>query len=236
MALQTGAHGLMLQSFADMWGFAQCVHRAGMAPKSLTKPEQVLVALQMGAELGLPPMQSLANIAVVNGRPTLWGDLLVALVRRHAECEYISESWEGKDETRKCVCKAKRRNQPEITREFGYREAKTAGLLSKDTYRNYPDRMFQCRARAWAIRDLFADLLAGVQVAEEAQDEHYIDTAKPAITSGDTAPLSSLDAAAELLEADENNVADAEFTTTGPTPEELADPDYAAASQSEIPF
>lgn len=248
MALRAGDHGLMLQSFADMWAFAQCVHKAGMAPKSLAKAEQVLVALQMGAELGLPPMQSLANIAVVNGRPTVWGDLLVALVRRHPQCEYISESWEGQGETRKCVCRAKRRGQPELIREFGYREAKQAGLLSRDTYRAYPDRMFQCRARTWAIRDLFADLLAGVTATEEAQDEQFIDTAAPSLESGDDAPLNSLDAAADLLDQDDANAAEAEFEPVDvpydgppsqPTPEELAEWEAekaAAATQTDIRF
>jgi hypothetical protein len=243
MALRAGDHGLVLQNFPDMWAFAQCVHRAGMAPKSLAKAEQVLVALQMGAELGLPPMQSLSNIAVVNGRPTVWGDLLVALVRRRPECEYINESWEGKGETRKCVCRAKRRGQPEIVREFGYQEAKVAGFLSKDTYKHFPDRMYQCRARSWAIRDLFADLLAGVVSTEEAQDE-FIEDGTATLTSGDDAPLASLDQAAELLDQDEANTVEAEFepysgSPSHATPEEIAEWEAekaAAQGQKDVLF
>jgi hypothetical protein len=238
MALDAGSNGLVVRNFPDMWALAQCIHRAGMAPKSLAKPEQVLVAIQMGAELGIPPMQSLANIAVVNGRPTIWGDLLVALVRRRPECEYINELWEGTGENRKCVCRAKRRGQPEIVREFGYQQAKVAGLLQSGTYQKYPDRMFQCRARAWAIRDLFADLLAGVVSTEEAQDEQFADAPTPSLTSGDDAPLASLDQAADLLDQDAGNVVDELQgpSAVGPTDEELADPEYATAVQSDIPF
>lgn len=237
MALSMGSNGLVLRNFPDAWAFAQCVHRSGMAPKSLAKPEQILIALQMGAELGIPPMQALANIAVVNGRPTIWGDLLVALVRRRPECEYIKENWEGIGESRKCVCRAKRKGQPEIVREFGYAQAKSAGLISRETYRQYPDRMYQCRARSWAIRDLFADLLAGVTSTEEAQDE-FID-AQPSLTSGDDAPLASLDDAANLIEQDDTDATPDELrgpSVTGPTAEEMADPEYAASVQTDIPF
>jgi hypothetical protein len=213
--IEGGSRGLnVMASMETAWRFATAVVKARMAPKSLDSAEKVLIALQMGAEVGLSPMQSLSNIAVVNGRPVMWGDALVALVRRSPQCEWISESWEGEGESRVAVCCAKRRGQPEECRRFGYADAKRAGLLSRDTYRAYPDRMFQCRARAWAVRDVFPDLLMGLGVAEEVQDQVYIETAQPELESGDDAPLNSLDDAAALLDVDESR-------PSAPTPEEL---------------
>jgi hypothetical protein len=206
----------VLKTIDEMWRFASAVVQAHMAPPSLDTTEKVLIALQMGAEVGLSPMQSLSNIAVVNRRPVIWGDALVALVRRSPLCESIREEWHGKGETRIARCHVKRRGQPEEAREFGYADAKRAGLLTRDTYKNYPDRMYQCRARAWAIRDVFPDLLFGLGIAEEAQDQAFIETAGPSLESGDDAPLNSLDDAAELIAADEPRPSD-------PTPEELAD-------------
>src|SRR6187549_3581301 len=98
MAMPVGESGLQLRTFSDLWDFAQCVARSGLAPKSLTKPEQILIALQWGAELGVGPMQALANIAVINGRPAIWGDLVIALVRRSGKCEYIVEEVTGDGE------------------------------------------------------------------------------------------------------------------------------------------
>lgn len=200
------------------WRFATAVVKARMAPKSLDTPEKVLVALQMGAEVGLTPMQSLSSIAVVNGRPAMWGDAIVALVRRSPQCEWIHDEWHGDGERRAATCKVKRRGQPEESRTFSYADAKRAGLLGRDTYKQYLDRMLQCRARAWAIRDVFADLLMGLAVAEEAADQAFIETAVPELESGQDAPLNSLDDAAELLAAD-----DAEFEPrpSAPTTEEL---------------
>jgi hypothetical protein len=33
------------------------------------QPEDIMVALQLGSEVGLRPMEALQNIAVINGRP-----------------------------------------------------------------------------------------------------------------------------------------------------------------------
>ena len=55
-----------------------------LVPKDFRgKPANVLVAVQWGVELGLQPMQALQNIAVINGRPSLWGDAVWALVKSH---------------------------------------------------------------------------------------------------------------------------------------------------------
>jgi hypothetical protein len=203
--IQAGSRGLELRDIDSFWRFSNMVIKAGTAPKSLNTPEKVMVALQMGAEVGLTPMQSLKNIAVINGSGAMWGDALVALVRRSPLCEYIHDEWTGDNETRTAICTAKRKDDPkECVREFGYKDAKKAGLVGRDTYKAYPDRMFQCRARAWAIRDLFPDLLMGLEVAEELQDLEYTQAAQ--IESGDDAPLDSLDDAAELISQDAEKV------------------------------
>lgn len=221
--ISAGNRGLMLHNMDELWRFAGAVTKAKMAPKTLDSTEKVFIALQMGAEVGLSPMQSLKNIAVIHNSPSMWGDALVALVRRSPACEWIKETWTGDGEKRKAIVIGKRRGDPqECTREFGYADAKRAGLLANATYKNYPDRMYQNRARAWMFRDLFADLLMGLDIAEEMQDLEYTQS-KPSITSGDDAPLNTLDDATELLGRDD--VSEAEFTQSPsePTAEELAD-------------
>ena len=50
-------------------------------------------------------------------------------------------------------------------------DAKTAGLIGKQgPWTQYPKRMRQMRARAFALRDVFPDVLRGMPVAEELQD------------------------------------------------------------------
>jgi hypothetical protein len=137
-----------------------------MVPKEYQgKPGNVLVAIQWGAEIGLKPLQSMQNISTINGRPSLWGDAQLALVRNSPHCEYVLEDW---DEHGTARCRAKRRGEPEQVRTFSIEDQKTAGLHSKQgPHTQYPKRMRQLRARAFALRDVFTDVLRGIPQTEE---------------------------------------------------------------------
>lgn len=156
------------RTFEEAWRFCEIVTSSGLAPKGYEKkPNDAFIAIQWGAEVGLKPLQSLQNIAVINGRPSLWGDAVIALVRASPLCEYVKESDDGHTAT----CRAKRRGQDEEVRTFSMDDAKTAGLMGKQgPWTTNPKRMRQMRARAFALRDLFADVLKGIQVAEEVMD------------------------------------------------------------------
>lgn len=80
--VQVGSSGLQLRNIDELFRFAQAVAGSALAPKDFVgKPESVVVAIQMGFEVGLPPMSALQNIAVINGRPSIWGDAQLAIVR-----------------------------------------------------------------------------------------------------------------------------------------------------------
>ena len=64
--------GIQLRTMEEMFLFARAVVESGLAPKAFDTQQKVLVAVQMGMELGLPPMAALQNICVINGRPSLW--------------------------------------------------------------------------------------------------------------------------------------------------------------------
>lgn len=156
------------QTFEQALTFSNYLAESDLVPKDFKgKPGNCLIAMQWGAELGLKPLQALSNIAVINGRAALWGDAVIALVRSSPLCEYVQESDDGKTAT----CRAKRRGEPEQVVTFSMDDAKTAGLLGKQgPWTQYPKRMRQMRARAFALRDVFADVLRGMPVAEEVMD------------------------------------------------------------------
>lgn len=157
---------LVPQSLDEAFRVAQAIAASGLAPRGLEKPEQIMVAIMAGAELGFAPFQSLQSFAVVNGRPTLWGDGLVAVVRRNG-CTI--REWHEDDTA---FCEVKRPDTGEtILRSFSQADAAKAGLSGKTgPWQQYPQRMRAMRARAWAVRDGCADMLRGFQVAEEVQD------------------------------------------------------------------
>ncbi|MCB2251818.1 recombinase RecT [Pseudomonas chlororaphis] len=148
--------------------FADYLANSDIVPKDFQrKPANILVAVQWGMELGLQPMQAMQSIAVINGRPSLWGDAVLALARSSPLCEYVTETDDGETAT----CRAKRRGEEEQVRTFSMADAKLAGLAGKaGPWTQYPKRMRQMRARAFALRDVFPDVLRGMAVAEEVQD------------------------------------------------------------------
>jgi len=169
----TPARGLALASFDDAFRFSQMVSKSEFAPKDFRgKPESCMLAIQAGSEVGLSPMQSLQSIAVINGRPTIWGDAAMALVQSSPVCEYIKEYVEGDGDALVAVCEAKRKGYPSPTVvRFSVADAKKAGLWGKSgPWQQYPARMLTLRARGFALRNAFADALRGLITAEEAQD------------------------------------------------------------------
>ncbi len=165
--------GLALQTISEAMTFGKMLAGSSFVPKDFRgKPEDCVLAVQHGAELGLGPMQSVQSIAVINGRPSIWGDAAIALAKGSAVCEYISERIEGDGDSMTAICEAKRRTDPTATvSTFSVADAKKAGLWGKaGPWQQYPKRMLQLRARGFALRDAFPDILRGLVTAEEAQD------------------------------------------------------------------
>lgn len=148
---------------------AAWIAKSDLAPRDYKdKPQNVLIAMQMGLEVGLSPMQSIQNIAVINGRPSIWGDSMLALCQNHRDFESIDENQSTNE---KGVCIVKRRGMEPQRREFSVTDAQKAGLWGKaGPWQTAPTRMLKLRARAFALRDTFADALRGLQSAEEQRD------------------------------------------------------------------
>lgn len=160
-------------NFQELMRFAGIAAKTSFVPKIYqNNPDNILIAVQMGAELGLAPMQSLQNIAVINGKPSIYGDAMLAVCKASPLCEWVKEEIQG-DEKEKwiAICTVKRKGNPEVVSKFSWKEAKDAQLTGKPgPWLSYPKRMLQMRARGFALRDAFPDLLNGLISQEEAQD------------------------------------------------------------------
>lgn len=172
---------LVPQTLEEAFRLAGALAASGMAPRGMDKPEQIMVAIMAGAELGLAPFQSLQSFAVVNGRPTLWGDGLMAVVK--ARGVKVREWFEGEADDLIARCEVTRPDTGEVTPgEFSVADAKKAGLWGKQgPWQQYPKRMLKMRARV-ALRDGCADMLRGIQIREEVEDYQPIRDVTPATT------------------------------------------------------
>jgi hypothetical protein len=190
--------GVIPTTIDEAWRMASAMARSALVPKAFqNKPEDVLVAITLGAEVGLAPMQALQSIAVINGRPGIWGDGLLALVMAsphysdHDEYFTVPIADQRREEITEedlklastaAVCTFIRKGKATpVTRRFSVADARRAGLLTKaGPWQEYPSRMLRMRARSFAARDAFPDVLRGIRAIEELRD---IAADEPAVRS-----------------------------------------------------
>lgn len=172
IAATGGASWIAVTHYAALASLARSMVQANIAPKGVS-PDQALGIMAFGLELGLGPIASLSSIAFVNGRPSMFGDGIMALLMRSGElADMPAETIEGTGDARVAVCTLKRKSMATpITRRFSISDAKAAGLWGKSgPWTQYPERMLRWRAFGWAARDGFADVLRGLWTREEAMD------------------------------------------------------------------
>ena len=222
------------RTFDDAIKFSEMLAKSDFVPNTFkNKPGDILAAIQMGYEVGLAPMAALQNIAVINGRPSMWGDALLAIVQASGLLETIDETDDGKTAT----CMVKRKGDPTArVSTFSMEDASRASLADKQgPWKQYPKRMRQMRARGFALRDKFADVLKGLIAREEAIDITPMEPEQ--IEHQDLGALSEEETprAAETVELvmDETPMTDADFVDSVETA--MADAITNAADELATP-
>jgi hypothetical protein len=236
--------GIILATMDEIWRFAETVIASGMAPKGITNPAAATITIQMGMELGLPPMASLQNIAAINGRPSIWGDAMLGVVRATGELEEFTEWFEINGEriartpaefpdALMAVCRVKRRGYEAVESSFSVADAKRAKLWGKQgPWTEYTGRMLKFRARSFGLRDEFGDALRGLYSAEEQRDlpnemrdvTPARDTNPPKVITG-----GSVEPAASAASAKPKRAAKSEPVETVATPAGVQPVEEAAA-------
>jgi len=165
---------LVPASFQEAYQIAEMLSNSEMVPKNYQrKPNDIVIAMAMGAELGFQPLQSLQNIAVINGRPSVWGDAFRALIIGSPDLLSFKEWFD--DSTQTAHCQITRRlasgAKADFDGSFSLEDAKQAGLFGKQgPWTQYTKRMQQWRALGFAGRNAYADRLRGIWIDAEAQD------------------------------------------------------------------
>lgn len=145
----------------------------------------VLMGVLKAMELGLPPQTGIGALYAVNGRFSVYGDGAIGLIQRHRLIAKHTETRIGpsfdpateladwpEDYGWEVRYWRVGQEEPYIGR-FTVRDAKRGGMWLnsyKKPWLQYPDRMLYNRARAFALRDGFADALMGLGIAEEERD------------------------------------------------------------------
>lgn len=226
------------QTFEETFRVARAVVASGLAPSALVgkltgddAASAVAVAIMSGAELGLKPMVSLRSFTVINGKPALYGDGLINVVRMSGRVEYLRTGCDEVNGKLIGYCEAKRSDTGEVKRvEFSQDDATRARLwddretVRKQVWDNgqkvwkndvpndapwyrFPKRMLAWRAAGYCLRELFGDVLGGIRDEFEVREIDEVETMrditpeKPALPPKPPAPPAPPAKAVETVEA-----------------------------------
>jgi hypothetical protein len=185
--VRVGREGVQLTTIDEMYRWSRFVSLARLAPKGLDTPEQIMVATQMGMELGMSPMESLRSIVVINGLPGLRGETAATRLYGSKLVNYFREWFENLPPAgtplgswpvdAKHVIEIERVGWPRERFEFSVGDAMQAKLWQKrgrdsqDTpWITYPKRMLRWRNLGFVVKDRFPEVGHRLPLAEELID------------------------------------------------------------------
>ncbi len=203
-------------SIEEAWRLSKILVAGGMMPRHLRTPEAVFSVIAAGRELGLTALQSTRSLYFIEGKAVLSSDLMVALVKRHPDCEYF-RLVEITNE--RCVFETKRHGEEPTRMEWTMADAQRANLTGKDNWKKFPKAMLRARVSADLCRAVFPDALMGVYDPDELQKEPPQKVAPPVVIR-DVAP--EPESAPVLTEAKHDAI-----DPPAPSPDEEAKADLA---------
>jgi hypothetical protein len=190
--------GIQIKSMEDAIAWGEAVIASGMAPRGFAKTSQVIVAVQMGRELGLEPMAALRSMYVPpSGRPQLMAEAALAVVMSKGLLVEYDEVLTGEGDMRTATFRALRQGWTKHREShFSLKEARKAGLVKADSgWEKWTDRMLRARARSFGLHDWFPDVLLGIAIEGDVEDDRpvieadVVEAPKPALTSPIVDPL-----------------------------------------------
>jgi hypothetical protein len=175
--------GMIPHNYDELMQFSALYKGSGLAPKSFQTIQQVAIGIGMCIELRRPILTGLQDMAVINGKVSIYGDAALAQVRSSGLLEYIVETETGTpyQDGWTFTCELKRKGSPEPRKGiWTWEDAKRAGFDDpkmkdgrKDIYSpwtRFTRRMMTFKARNFVLRDEFGDVIKGMTLAEDAQD------------------------------------------------------------------
>ena len=180
--------------YAIMRSQAESLVKTGFLPQAIKTPEQALAIMLTGRELGIPAMTALNTINVIQGKPAVSPQLMLALIEKSGQLENIEF---GETCERGIVVTMKRKGRSAHSEAFGPDEARAMGLLGKDNYKKQPYVMYKWRAVAACARTVFPDVILGLYTPDEMGAEVTVDSegvmtvAEPAKISEPVSPKKS---------------------------------------------
>lgn len=156
------AHGTEWQAIQEQ---ARTLIASGFMPRAVNTPAKAIAVMLAGRELGLPPMQSIRAVNIVDGKPTLSAETMLALAYQRVPGLVVEvvTTVDG------AMVIGNRPGGKPVTVGFSKANAAAAGLLNKDNWRKYPEAMYRARAISAWCRVVCPDAILGAYTPEELE-------------------------------------------------------------------
>lgn len=161
--------GVQITGIAEVFRLADHLAQAvGFVPAAyLGKPNAIAAAMLTGIEIGMGPLESLREIHIVQGRPTLSSaSMLARAIRAGIKVEWL-------EATDKAARLRLTRGTVSYEQSWTMEDAKRADLANKSgPWKTYPAAMLRARAISAAVRAFCPDVIGGggLYTPEEAGD------------------------------------------------------------------
>ena len=140
--------------------------KSGFLPKAIDTAEKALMVALTGRELGIGMMEALRSINIIQGRPAMAAQLMLALAQRTGELEDMKVE----EKPGVCTTTITRKGKSPHVYSFSMDDAKALGLTSKDNWLKQPKTMLRWRSLSGNLRVTFADAICGLYTEDEAED------------------------------------------------------------------
>lgn len=173
-----------VQVVGNVARLAEQIASTDFVPRGLRNSSAaVTAAILYGREVGLPPMTSLTQTHVIEGKPAMSAEAMRGLVLAAGHEVVVTETTGAV-----CRMKGRRRNSTEWTEIVWTLDmARAAGVANKQVWKSYPRAMLQARATTELVRLVFPDVIHGFRSIEELDDMGLEAAAEaPAVASGST--------------------------------------------------
>jgi hypothetical protein len=164
------AKSLVPTSIEQAWKLAEMLAESSFLPQHLRgKPADIFAICAMGSDLSMSYMQSINNIYVVNGRPSLSADAMVALVLRSGKASYFRCT---ETTSQKAVYETLRNGDAEpVALPYTIEQARNSGRMGRSpTWKTDPEDMLRKRASSKLARMVYPDVVGGFVTPEEIAD------------------------------------------------------------------
>lgn len=155
--------GPVARTFDEMLRVGSTLIQSGFLPVAIKTPAQAVAIIMKGRELGIPEMQALSQINIIQGKPALAAELMLAL----AATRYGVRAKEIESSDKVCILKFTRPGHEPHTESFTIEDAKKLGLTGKDNYNKQPRVMLRWRCVSAGIRFYCPEALGGASYTPE---------------------------------------------------------------------